>query len=165
MKLMVKEGMSTDVITVENSESLLNAYQLMQRRRIRHLPVVNADGVVVGILSDRDINRAMHSQIDKSNAFVKSEEVVFDPKARVEDYMSWPVKAFDKDRSLKEVAKEMIHEKISAVLVTDRENDIAGIITTEDLLRVLIELLEGPEPARAWNLDNLLQMPFRTAFA
>jgi acetoin utilization protein AcuB len=165
MKFKVKEGMSNGVISVEEGENLLAAYKKMHANRIRHLPVVNHEGNIVGILSDRDINRAMQSHIVKSKNKKTSEDIDFDPKACVEDYMSWPVKTFNKDRLLKDVAKEMIREKISALLVTDQMNDIVGIITTEDLLRVLIEFLEGPEPVHAWNLESILKAPFQQVFA
>lgn len=165
MKVTVKEGMSTDIVSVECWEKLVAAYKKMRSYRIRHLPVTDSAGNVVGILSDRDINRAMQSHVVKSESKLRTEDISFEPEATVQDYMSWPVKTFDKDRQIKDVAKEMIREKISAFLVTDRRNEIMGIITTEDLLRVLIELLEGPEPARAWNLESLLKMPFTQAYA
>lgn len=164
MKVTVKEGMTSELVTIGEGEELLSAYKKMQLYRIRHLPVVDGADNVVGILSDRDVNRAMQSQVMKSTQ-VHTDSISFDPKATVRDYMSWPVKTFDKDRSLKTVAKEMIKEKISAFLVTDLDHAIIGIITTEDLLRVLLELLDGPEPARAWNLENLLKMPFTQAYA
>ena len=165
MKFKVKEGMSTDLVSVQGREKLIAAYDKMRRNRIRHLAVIDGDGIVVGILSDRDVNRAMHSHVVNSGSQMKTEEVSFEPEATVQDYMSWPVKTFDKDRLIKDVAKEMIREKISAFLVTDGRNEISGIITTEDLLRVLIEVLEGPEPVRAWNLDKLLKLPFTQVYA
>lgn len=51
----VREVMSTDVATVEPTTSLHDAARLMASRWIRHLPVVSADGAVVGMLSQRDL--------------------------------------------------------------------------------------------------------------
>lgn len=153
-----------NLISIEKKDSLLSAYKKMQINRIRHLPVTDEDGNVVGILSDRDVSRAMHSHVLKKGP-TKSEEITFDEEARVQDYMSFPVKISSKNRALKEVAKEMVKEKISALLVLDDNESVLGIITTEDLLRVLIEILDGPEPVRAWNLESLLKAPFNQVFA
>lgn len=164
MNRVAKEEMTVNLISVSKNDSLLTAYKKMQNNRIRHLPVTDADGNMVGILSDRDVSRAMHSHVIK-NGYTKSEEITFDEEEQVQDYMSFPVRISGKNRALKDVAKEMVKEKVSALLVLDDDDSVLGIITTEDLLRVLIEVLDGPEPERVWNLDRLFKAPFKEAYA
>ncbi|MDZ4662049.1 MAG: CBS domain-containing protein [Pseudomonadota bacterium] len=136
MKNSVKNYTSKDLITALWSETLDSAYQKMGRAHIRHLPVINDDGEVVGIISDRDFQRAIWVQSDD-----RIPKARFDVAANVKDYMTTPVESVPSDAKLSDVARRMVIEKISAFLVTKNEN-IIGIITHEDLLRALVHLLE-----------------------
>jgi CBS domain-containing protein len=53
--MQVKELMSRELVMIEPRESCLDAVVRMQRARVRHLPVVNRDGLLVGIITDRDL--------------------------------------------------------------------------------------------------------------
>ena len=90
MKNHVDQIMSRKLITVGMSDSMRKAYQMMQEHRIRHLPVLDAEGVIIGILSDRDTRRAMRPQ--KEPLFSEGAIIEFDPKLSVQHFMSWPVK-------------------------------------------------------------------------
>lgn len=162
MKHIVKESMTKDLVTIGWKEGLDSAYRLMRKENIRHLPVLDSEGGIVGILSDRDLNRAMQSKFEDKG--FRSEIVNFDARAEVRDYMTWPVKTFNKDVELRVVAKQMIKDKISSFMVNDGDQ-IVGIITTEDLLKVLVELLGEPQPNFNWNLESLIRSPMRNAFA
>lgn len=117
-------------------EKMSTGFELLGRNEIRHLPVVDDVGAIVGIISDRDFQRAM--QVDQpdfeSGKVAKAE---FDPNARVRDFMSWPVQAVDESCSLKEAAKLMLDHRISSLIVT-RHDNVVGIVTTEDLLRAML---------------------------
>ena len=120
------------------------------------------------MLSDRDVQRAMVSTIEhEPRGRGTSETIVFDPETRVKDYMSWPVEAVDQNTGIKLIAERMIAEKISSFLVSKNEK-IIGIVTTEDLLRVLIELLAEPQAGAEWTLNHLMENTFsklKTALA
>ena len=58
--MLVEDVMHPDVVTASPKTTLPAALALVQRRGIRHLPVVE-DGSLVGIVSDRDLKRAMAS--------------------------------------------------------------------------------------------------------
>ena len=53
--------MSKKLITIKDTYSLESAYNVMQTHSIRHLPVLNDQDEVVGIISDRDLMRGVHS--------------------------------------------------------------------------------------------------------
>ena len=142
MTKRARDSMSTDLITARWDEGLSSAYRRMKNNRIRHLPVVDGDGEIVGIISDRDFQLAMHTDTqDYSQLRVIESE--FDLSQQVKDYMSWPVLTVPFDMELRDVAEKMVEEKLSAFLVT-RDSKVVGIITHEDLLRVLMNLLSGP---------------------
>lgn len=137
------EIMTKKLVTIGAQASLTEAYRLMQTRKIRHLPVVDDKGAIVGILSDRDLQRAMSPK--KKDIHELTFE--FDPEFIVRDFMSWPVKTVAHDMSVRDVAQRMLKEKLSALLVVDADQKHKGIVTTDDMLRLLIMLLEK-DPTR-----------------
>ena len=111
----------------------------MKKANVRHLIVTDEYGYLRGIISERDFQRAMHL----SNDFLFREDGLtgFDPVDIVRDFMSWPAEAVSSNAKIKEVAEKMIEKKISAVVISDDHLDATGIITHEDLLQILVNLL------------------------
>lgn len=132
--------MTKDLLTVDWNLDLKSAYSLMARKGIRHLPVLNEKKELVGMLSDRDLLRAMHSKMTVQD-FFKAEEVSFESDSKVRDYMSFPVVTVERNADIRVALMEILDKKISCVLVVDNQKAV-GIITTEDLLRYLYELLD-----------------------
>lgn len=128
--------MSKDLISVRWDAEMQEAADLMEEQRIRHLAVTDELGAVVGILSNRDVNRAMSPK-----------RIGFAPDSKISEYMNWPVITIDQNLSIRDAAQGMIDEKISAFLVTDAAKMIVGIITSEDLLKALSSLLSTPNIA------------------
>ena len=60
--MLVKGWMTTEVITVDEDTSMMKASIIMKEKKIRCLPVVNGDGQLVGIVSDRDLRDASPSK-------------------------------------------------------------------------------------------------------
>jgi len=139
----VKELWMRPLISVKESDRLLDAYLLMKQNNIRHLPVYDDSGEVTGILSDRDILRATTSSISLEKGFI-FENLVIDRNIFVNDYMTTPVMSLPADIPEKIIAKKMIEYKISSFLLTEK-NDVVGIVTSEDLLKCLVEVLEERE--------------------
>lgn len=151
------EEMSPNLITIGWNESMERAFNRMHSKRIRHLPVMDDGGQIVGILSDRDVQRAMISRIDCPTRQTMSDETIeFDPESRVRDYMSWPAKSVDQYTDLRVVAERMVAEKVSSFLVS-RGDQTLGIVTAEDLLNVLIQLLADPKTPKNWTLSGIFE--------
>ncbi len=131
------EIMQKEVCSVKADSSLKEAYLLMKGQDIRHLPVVDGEGKVVGIISDRDIQRAM--EVNVINEF--QQEVFLPSKYSVSHFMSWPVYTVRPSTPVEVVAKAMLTEKISAVVVENNEGKLTGILTTTDMLALLVDLL------------------------
>ena len=146
MKLsVVKENMSKGLICVAMDAPMEEAASLMEQYRIRHLLVVDGRGGVVGILSDRDVNRAIDSETNR-----------FPEGANPATFMAWPVLTVLDSASLADVAQGMIDEKVSAFLVVTRDDSIVGIITSEDLLKQLVAILSAPSPAERITYSPLI---------
>lgn len=125
-----------NLIVAHWMEKIAGAYELLQRNKIRHLPVVDDAGAIVGIISDRDFQRAM--QIDQPDfASGRVAQPEFDLNARVRDFMSWPVDAIEEKSTVADAARLMLDKRISSLIVV-RHDEVVGIVTTEDLLRALV---------------------------
>ncbi|HHO81454.1 MAG TPA: CBS domain-containing protein, partial [Bacillaceae bacterium] len=61
--MLVREIMNRPVFTVRATDTLREAWELMRDRRIRHLPVVDESGRLVGIVTDRDLRGASPSKL------------------------------------------------------------------------------------------------------
>lgn len=158
MALRIQLFTSGSLVVVNWAASMGEAYELIRDKGIRHLPVVDDEEYVIGLVSDRDFQRAM--QVDQPD-FISGRvaQPEFDPNARVRDFMSWPVEVIDEARPLSEAARAMIDQKISALLVT-REGRAVGIVTTDDLLKAFLRESESVvERARNEITVELAQSP------
>lgn len=154
MQPKAREVMSKNLVTIKYYENLESAYKKLTMHQIRHLPVIDELGDVIGIISDRDVQRGMQPESRDYMSF-ESAHADFDPALKVADYMSIPIKTVGYNESLQVVAQRMVDEKVSSFLVS-KDDMIIGIITHEDLLEVLVKLLAPKEEsslfkgAREW---------------
>lgn len=114
--------MSSNLVSISEERDIDTAESLMKVNRIRHLPVVNQNNELSGILSAKDVVK------------------VKDKRQAIKSIMTTPVKVVRKDSNIKSVIELMLRNKISSILVADSE-DIVGIVTTDDLLRLLTQVL------------------------
>ena len=132
MKQQIKNIFSDDLVTIKEHAGLSEADDLMNNYNIRHLPVMNDDCELVGILSKSDYAGLKYLDSRYVNH-------------KVNVFMSSPVKLVPKTATVRQVARIFIEKKISSVVVSDGE-EVVGILTSEDLIRLLAdesELLKG----------------------
>lgn len=129
---------NSNLITVKLGSSLQEAKELMQEKRIRHLPVVDNSNRIIGMLSLKDITDILKLQ-DKP----------------VELFSSFPVHSISLDEPLSSVAYLMLEKKISSVIVV--KGDMAvGIITSDDLLFKLASILKDEEQPQVSQLTQTM---------
>lgn len=141
MKIQVNETMNKRVLTVEPEVSIAEAYSYLRECRVRHLVVVNNIGHVVGVISDRDFQRAMQTRLGAGGP-AKNLGEFFISSHQVQDYMSSEIQAIHESAGLRQVALKMLESKISSLVVVNDHNKMVGFITTDDLLWVLVKLTE-----------------------
>jgi acetoin utilization protein AcuB len=149
-----KRVMTRSVKVVHLDAPIGAAFEAMEEHRIRHLPVIDDSGRMIGIISDRDVAKARHP-VAQPHGNLDETPVTFESGHRVRDYMSWPVLSVCESEDLAVVANRMIQEKISALMVTDANDHPRGIVTTEDLLRQLVLLLGASVTPRKIALSSL----------
>ena len=143
--MFVSRSMTQNVITVNPNDSISNAQEKMAVNRVRHLPVVEGDNTLVGIVSDRDIRSALPDtvlnllecndlELNKIRQLTVSDIMAKNPIT---------ISAWD---TLQDALLIIQKERIGALPVIDENNHLEGIISTRDLLRAFINVMGIEEP-------------------
>jgi CBS domain-containing protein len=127
----VLEVMTPDPATIRPDDHLLDAAARMVQLRVRHLPVVAADGVLVGMLSDRDIRQVVGDPFVSFGADAPIELETL----KVADCMSREPIVADATATLGELARLLCDLEVSAVPVVDEDRRPIGIVSYVDVLR------------------------------
>ena len=127
--MRAKDAMTRNVVWVNPELSLTEAASLMQEWSIRHLPVI-ADNQLVGMLSDRDV--LLRSSLQDDGA------VAVDDESTVGEAMTPDPFTCNTTSTLGSIAAAMVERKIDSFPVLDEDGDLAGLITSTDLLEMLI---------------------------
>lgn len=137
-KLPVKEAtasarsvMTADPETVIEECSLYEAAALMAELGVRHLPVVNENGVLAGMLSDRDLRTAIGDPVEALRGRRDESE------ACVRDVMAPDPLRVALETPVTEIAEMLMDERIGAVPVVDEGDRPIGIVSYVDLIRFL----------------------------
>jgi CBS domain-containing protein len=130
--------MSTDLVTVHPSASLYHARELMNEKGIRHLPVVNHDGKLVGLLTQSDVLAASDSILKDRDSQL---DTAFFP---VEDAMVTEIDTVSPQANVRLAAKYLERHKIGCLPVVEG-GALVGIVTDSDFVAVAINLLEQLE--------------------
>ncbi len=136
--MKVKDWMTPDPKTVNEDDPVKTAVTLVVENRIRHLPVVR-DGSLVGIISDRDLKRAMPSVVAGATA---EEYQIFMEETPVEHAMTADPISCAPDTDLVDLVREFCQKKVGAIPVVDGER-LVGIVTQTDMMEAFLTLLEN----------------------
>jgi CBS domain-containing membrane protein len=136
-EMSVADLMTSDVVTLTEDETLAHAQRCMARGRIRHLPVVH-EGRLVGLITHRDLLAASFSIF----AEVASSEQrrIFDT-VRVVEAMHRDVVTVSPELSVSKAARILLENKYGCLPVVDDEQQLLGIVTEADFLRLTVQLL------------------------
>jgi acetoin utilization protein AcuB len=118
--------------TIAPDAPLFAAIERMAGRHVRHLPVVDAAGGLVGVISDRDVRTAIGDP-----AQYLAQRSTSSAQHRVRDVMTRPASTVPFDRPLVEVARVLATDGMGAVPVVDKFGALIGIVSYVDALRVL----------------------------
>lgn len=141
METHVKHIFSKNLVTLRDTDTLHQAEDLMNNYNIRHLPVVDDTNTLVGILSKSDFIGLKHVDSRLRDFSVKS-------------LMSSPVKTVDINAKVKAVAQLFVSKKISSCLIMDN-GEVVGIVTSEDLIRMLANREESGDADQQMDLAEL----------
>lgn len=135
--MLVGERMSKPVITASPDTSIQEALKRMQNHKIRRLPVLNKQGELVGIVSERDLLHASPS--DASSLSIWEMNFLLS-QIKISDVMSKDVVTVESDTPVEVAARIMADTKIGGVPVLSK-GELVGIITETDLFKIFLEML------------------------
>ncbi|MBS7605434.1 homocysteine biosynthesis protein [Candidatus Bathyarchaeota archaeon] len=121
-ELYVKDIMKRDVVTARPGEDVKEIAARLVEKGIDHLPIVDEEGKLIGIVTSWDLAKA----------------VAYD-KRRVEEIMTRKVITAFENEPVDVVVRRMSQYNISGVPVVDRMNRVIGILTTDDISRRVVE--------------------------
>ena len=124
----IRDCMATDLITFSPDTDIMTAIDTILGKEISGAPVVDADGKLVGILSEKDCLR-----ISMEGAYGTN------PSGRgtVADFMSHDVKTISDDKDVVEAAHQFINSHFRRFPVVDSEGKLVGQISRRDILRAI----------------------------
>jgi CBS domain-containing protein len=134
--MKVRELMSKGVVTIEDTATCHEAVERMMRSRVRHLPVVDRRGTLIGVVTDRDLRHYLFEPATFNRIASESVEKLL-KAVTVSKVMSAPAVCVAADDTLETAARRMLDDKIGALPVLD-EGRLAGIVTETDLLRRVV---------------------------
>ena len=138
--------MTTEVITIGVDDNLNAARKIMHDKRIRHLPVVDAEGQVAGLVTITDVLAATDSFLRDDDSKMHPEQIP------VKDVMVSDVITVDEHAGIRQAAVFLEKHRIGCLpVVTDGE--LRGIVTDTDFVGVAINLLEQMETAEDSELE------------
>lgn len=143
--MRVRDVMSRNVETIAAVEPAHAAIGRMVTRKVRHLPVVDALGTLVGVVTDRDIRHHLFSPgVFERIGRVSSDDLL--KAVTVKQVMSSPAISVRADDHLETAARLMVECKIGSLPVVENER-VVGIVTETDLLRRIVITEEARRPA------------------
>jgi acetoin utilization protein AcuB len=137
--MLVKDRMTHNPVTVTPDTSFPEAYRIIRDKRIRHLPVVNEEGRLIGIVAQTDLLHASPSATTTLSIFEVNYLLA---NLHVREVMSSPPIIVYEDAPLEEAARLMVEKKIGCLPVV-RDDILVGMITETDIFETFVEILGG----------------------
>lgn len=134
--MLVKDRMSKHPLTIAENESLSDTHQYMLDQKVRHLPVLNKAGEMVGLVTEKDLLKAGPSSATSLSVWEIHELLM---KVKVRQVMIKDVITATEDLPIEEAAHLMYEHKIGCLPVM-RAGMLVGIITESDVFRTFMEL-------------------------
>jgi acetoin utilization protein AcuB len=155
--MKVHDIMTPNPTTVDEAAPLRSAIAMMAEQKVRHLPVVDGTGTLVGIITDRDLRSAMMAPALVEYLSPSVRRRLLDIGARLEnlrvkDAMTWNPVTTGPDVSVSQAAALMFERRVGSLPVVD-DGKVVGIVTERDVVEALattIPALEDLDRALLW---------------
>ncbi|MBW1786847.1 MAG: CBS domain-containing protein [Deltaproteobacteria bacterium] len=134
--MLVKNWMSKKLVTVDLNDCMHDAMRRLKENRISMLPVMQ-NGNIVGVVTDRDLKQASASG---ATTLEVHELLYLISRIKVKDVMTENPVTVPWDYTVEEAAQFLLRHKISGMPVMSDKGELVGVITKDDIFRVLISL-------------------------
>lgn len=136
--MKVSEFMTDKVITASPNDGIRQTFFNMRAKNVRHLPVVDGDGKLVGIISDRDLRRPdwVDEAPDLSHIYKLDDELL------VRDLMTPGVITVHTYDTIRKATRLLLEHGFGALPVLNKDEQLVGMLSAMDVLRAFDRLLE-----------------------
>ena len=135
--MLVRERMSRNPVTISTDAPITEALKVMRMHSVRRLPVLQNDGKMVGIVSEKDLLYASPSSATSLSIYEMHYMI---SQLKVTEVMTTDVTTISPDTPLEEAARIMADNKIGGLPVM-QDGQLVGIITETDIFKVFLEML------------------------
>lgn len=142
--MFIDRSMTKRVVTIGKDTNIVEARNLMEEHHIRHLPVVEPDGKLIGIVTDRDIRSAMPSIVQDDLDCKEVGEKL--RKMTVGQFMTSNPTTIPPTYTIQDALLLIQSKKVGAFPVVDEAGKLKGIVSIRDLIRAFINVLNIGEP-------------------
>ncbi|WP_044894484.1 acetoin utilization AcuB family protein [Bacillus alveayuensis] len=136
--MIVEQIMKTNVATLTPNNTIAEAIEIIKHHKIRHIPIINENNKVIGIVTDRDIR-------DASPSIFHADEHLEDLQKPISTIMKTNVVTGHPLDFVEEVAALFYEHRISCLPIV-KDEKLVGIVTETDLLYTLVQLTGAHQP-------------------
>jgi acetoin utilization protein AcuB len=136
--LKVSSFMTSKVIAAHPDDGIRHTFFRMRENEVRHMPVLDEQNKLVGIISDRDLRRP--EWVDEAPDI--SHLYNLDDDLSVKNLMSTNLYVTHTYESIRKVSKVLLEHRFGALPVLNKEDELVGILSAVDLLQALEVLLD-----------------------
>ena len=136
--MLVKDIMTSDVVTVGEDQSMLEAREILRGKNLVSLPVTDDLKRIRGIITVDDIGKASPSD---SSTLSRYEANYLLGRLKVKDVMRRTVVTVDADDTIEFVAYKLYKYRVNALPVVNKEDRLCGIVSRSDIFRSIVEMM------------------------
>ncbi len=126
--------MTHDVIAIDPEIPIVDAVTMMKLRNIQHFPIMNKNGELVGIVSERDL-----LIVSSEHEIAPKDTSLKDPVSKI---MTRNVKTCSSKEPIEDIAKRFLKQNIGSMPVIDNSK-LVGIVTAKDFLKAIEKITGG----------------------
>ncbi len=130
--IMAEQIMSSSVVTLSTESFVVDALALFRAKQIRHLPVMSPDGLLVGIVSERDVLRYLSGLTENYQ-----QDVLRNTTEQVIALMKSPVITASADTDVRYIARLFVERRVGALPIVENKK-LTGIIARSDVLNAVM---------------------------
>ncbi len=136
----LKDIMSTNVISIRTNDPFSEVARKMKEFHIRHLPVVDEEDYLVGLITQRMLYQIRSPRKLMDGEWYYDEEMLND--VILKHVMAREVVSLYPDQSMGKALMKMVYGKYGCIPIVDFNNKLVGIVTRKDLLKVAAKIYE-----------------------
>lgn len=137
--MTVRELMTQNPYTMGREASLADVFEVMNEKNVRHVPIVDADGRLLGLVSHRDI---VAGSLELEENLPVSEQQGLRRAQGVTEVMTSEPETVTSEEDLHAAGELMLENKFGCLPVVDGDQ-LVGILTESDFVRYVVETLKG----------------------